>query len=325
MKMNFPQATNDTHRFSKAIAELASEARNLQQIVSLQQAAKMDDRYQKDLEDLEASIHSVEEKVKAMKYMTAQERTALKTLETLYHQSLEQNKLYKEMIRNVQDAAHESVGRRLSLSMPSTPISERSTGKENKSNIDLQQYFLNPTFPATPKQEHPESSRERSQNEANTLPSIPFLPRTPLTPLTNKFKDTWVASVPITEMEFSTIPKAIRGRITRSVVNDSLNEIENVVWTKYSVLQGQQSRHLFRLFWIRHKEMQNDEHGDHPWVSEQDLRSNCTFFRLGESTARSILAMLCSLRRLKQVPARKLQVTYILLQSLEDSGGNKEA
>jgi hypothetical protein len=62
--MDSPPAKKDAHRFTKAIAELASEARALQQIVSLQQAIKMDDMYQKDLEDLEANIHSVEEKVK---------------------------------------------------------------------------------------------------------------------------------------------------------------------------------------------------------------------------------------------------------------------
>jgi hypothetical protein len=254
-----------------------------------------------------------------MKYMTAQERTALHTLERLHHQSFEQNKIYKEMIRTFQSAAHGSVRKRLPLSMTSTtPKSERLTDKENKGNYDPQKHFINLANPVTPKRENSENLKERSQHDANPLPSLPMMPRTPLTPLINKFEEMWTPSLPITEQEYMTITKAIRGRITRSVVNDSLNEIEKVVWTKYSILQGHQSRHLFRLYWARHKEMQNDEHGDYFWVSEQDLRSNCTFFRLGESTARSILAMLCTLRRLKQVPARKLEVTYILLQNLEE-------
>ena len=48
-------------------------------------------------------------------------------------------------------------------------------------------------------------------------------------------------------------------------------------------------------------------------VSEQSLRENCAFFRHGESTARSTLQLLCSLKRLKQVPSKKSEVTYVCL------------
>lgn len=48
-------------------------------------------------------------------------------------------------------------------------------------------------------------------------------------------------------------------------------------------------------------------------VTEQDLREHCPFFRHGESTARATLAVLCSLRRLKQVPQKNRQVIYHLL------------
>lgn len=60
-----------------------------------------------------------------------------------------------------------------------------------------------------------------------------------------------------------------------------------------------------------------DESGDdnHTIVSitEQDLREKCAFFRHGESTARSTLLVLCSLKRLKQVPNKNRNVTYHLL------------
>lgn len=48
-------------------------------------------------------------------------------------------------------------------------------------------------------------------------------------------------------------------------------------------------------------------------VTEQQLREKCAFFRHGESTARSTLSILCSLRRLKQIPAKNRQVTYLCL------------
>ena len=49
-------------------------------------------------------------------------------------------------------------------------------------------------------------------------------------------------------------------------------------------------------------------------LSEQELRETCGFFRLGESTARATLAILCILKRLKQVPGKNMEVTYICLE-----------
>jgi hypothetical protein len=40
---------------------------------------------------------------------------------------------------------------------------------------------------------------------------------------------------------------------------------------------------------------------DLPFVSEQDLRDDCAFFVTGESTARAILQILRSCKRIKQV------------------------
>jgi hypothetical protein len=58
-----------------------------------------------------------------------------------------------------------------------------------------------------------------------------------------------------------------------------------------------------------------EESGDDTIISitEQDLREKCAFFRHGERTARTTLSVLCSLKRLKQVPNKNRQVTYHLL------------
>ena len=47
-------------------------------------------------------------------------------------------------------------------------------------------------------------------------------------------------------------------------------------------------------------------------VEEQELRQSCSFFRTGESTARSILLILRTLGRLQQIPAKHGEVTYIV-------------
>lgn len=52
-------------------------------------------------------------------------------------------------------------------------------------------------------------------------------------------------------------------------------------------------------------------HAGQYWVTEQELRTNCAFFRHGESTARGILSLLCSLKRLKQLPGKNMEITYI--------------
>ncbi len=63
----------------------------------------------------------------------------------------------------------------------------------------------------------------------------------------------------------------------------------------------------------RHKELRSEDHDGGPFVSEQEMRDSCAFFRSGESTARAILLILRSAKRIKQVFGRKSQVTYVWL------------
>ena len=63
-----------------------------------------------------------------------------------------------------------------------------------------------------------------------------------------------------------------------------------------------------------HRELSESiDHDGMPFVSEQEMRDSCAFFRSGESTARAILQILRSAKRLKQICGRKSQVTYALL------------
>lgn len=70
------------------------------------------------------------------------------------------------------------------------------------------------------------------------------------------------------------------GRISRAILNDALRELEA----------------LGRL-----------------QVTEHELRQKCAFFRNGEATARTILALLKELHRVKQEPNKNGEIVYWLL------------
>ena len=70
------------------------------------------------------------------------------------------------------------------------------------------------------------------------------------------------------------------GRISRAILNDALRELET----------------LGRL-----------------QVTEHELRQKCAFFRNGEATARTILALLKELHRVKQEPNKNGEIVYWLL------------
>ena len=140
--------------------------------------------------------------------------------------------------------------------------------------------------------------------------------------------------VPVTESEveehYRNIPFGMR--ISRLDLNDALEEIEQVLAKKIALeypikktpVHNQHhisSNSLQRRFdYLRQRQhgtavddIETEAHVGCWWVSEQELRENCPFFRHGESTARAILSLLCSLKRLKRVPAKNKEITYLWL------------
>lgn len=139
-----------------------------------------------------------------------------------------------------------------------------------------------------------------------------------------------IALCPITQTEFQQISKNIRGRITLSAVNEALADIQNVTQYKYTILSSRKTPRpsrstntntapsmstsmQYQQTVARHKELRSEDHDGGPFVSEQEMRDSCAFFRSGESTARAILLILRSAKRIKQVFGRKSQVTYVWL------------
>jgi hypothetical protein len=123
--------------------------------------------------------------------------------------------------------------------------------------------------------------------------------------------------------ELEAIPRTCRGRISLSVVNDALRDIATLhvkksnskrAWIGNSHAGMSQSKHPLASSNAYVSAKENLSHPEANFViSEQELRQSCSFFRSGESTARSILLILRTLGRLKQVPAKGGEVQYIVV------------
>ena len=117
---------------------------------------------------------------------------------------------------------------------------------------------------------------------------------------------------PITPSEFQSVPKNIRRRITLSALNEALSDIQKVTLHKYHHLCHSHSHSSRKgngnangngnsnvILNALHKDMLGGD--DMPFISEQEMRDDCAFFRTGESTARAILQILRSCKRIKQI------------------------
>ncbi|GAX10471.1 hypothetical protein FisN_21Lh170 [Fistulifera solaris] len=76
------------------------------------------------------------------------------------------------------------------------------------------------------------------------------------------------------ELELS-IPRTMRSGISVAMLNDALSDLEQLL----------------------------EQTGD-SWVTEQEIRQYCSFFRYGEATARAMLLLLCNLHRVTQRPEK---------------------
>ena len=120
---------------------------------------------------------------------------------------------------------------------------------------------------------------ERQTQQQNRPPLTDTLPQTLKTP-----NDTSIRLRRISRDEFDQVPRATRGRISVPLLNDALKDIESLCRRRRRFV-----------------------------IAEQEFRNKCSFFRNGESTARSILLILRSLGRLQQVPVKTGDATYTVV------------
>ena len=151
---------------------------------------------------------------------------------------------------------------------------------------------------------------------------------------------------PITKSEFENISKNTRGRMTLSTLNAALRDIQSCAQQKYNILSHHQNispvssglstpasyrqtlsthEYYLSITELSSSSMKSNNNNTNTtpskysssfqpyFISEQELRNDCLFFRKGESTARAILLTLRSAKRIKQVVGKKSQVCYVLL------------
>ena len=115
------------------------------------------------------------------------------------------------------------------------------------------------------------------------------------------------------DAEYNAVAKTVRGRLTLTSLNDAIKDINEVGEKKFRALAGVKGGKTSKKFMasvVKHREMLVDDHEGRFFVSEQDLRDQCAFFRAGESTAKGLLGLLRNMKMLKQVQGGGNVVTY---------------
>ena len=262
-------------------------------------------------------VTKLEEKVTALRTIVSEEKTALDKFETKLHQeATSQEHLIEQMSeamvqlgvlqeRNLDDSNNYSSGggnqaRSSSNNKKSGKGSRKSKSGRRRDSVDPRSMMMR-----TPSSEEDEDHQEVSLER-------------------------------VTAAELRQMPRQTLGRISLLDLNEALQEIENVCHKKMKAMPRKKKNHhgmpsssshtLQRRYDYLKQQRANDgdveveAHAGHVWVSEQELRENCAFFRLGERSARSTLTILCALHRLKQVPGRHTEITYICLTNNNDDG-----
>ena len=268
-------------------------------------------------------------------------------------ENIQQNLLQKE---NSQDAATKnwllSHNRRSSGSSNNSQHScrdqliEQEDGKQEESNSchssfqkDKNNSLSNPTFSATRTEEtiiatHQTIETTRNDASANPNPNPPQIKVETRASSTQRRRERSkqphltikIQIQPVTEEEYRTVSKNIRGRIHLTMLNAALEDIQMSIQRKYDALSSSSAFHSsYREIVSNHEyyssainlssivNSSSNSSSEPYFISETELRNECSFFRKGESTARAMLLILRSVRRIKQVIGKKSIVCYVLL------------
>jgi hypothetical protein len=297
-------------------------------------------KYRQELVKLDKLIANVEQKVIALREIINEENQALVKFETvLKDEAYEQDALIQEMLSLVMmmgsDTEEDSDdngrhGHTRVLQPRQQSLGNRSLWKSSidstKSSESLSKRRLrNSNFERGNNQDDDDSDKEDNHGHQGSDTGSDNHPH---------HRPSEIFFEPVTESEIleqkRNVPFGLR--MTRHDLNDAMEEIQQVVERKLAL--EERSSHQFqesrrtpsnslqrRADYLRQRHqgshggdaIETDAHNGYWWVSEQELRENCAFFRHGESSARGILSLLCSLRRLKQVPGKNMEITYLWL------------
>ncbi|CAJ1930268.1 unnamed protein product [Cylindrotheca closterium] len=279
---------------------------------------KDDTSHLAQLQSLDRAVTSIEQKVTALRSIVSEEKRAIAHFEGSLREECKAQQLAVENILQ----AYQEVQTNEQVIVPPKRKPESMTIPEETGPRSIP---VSSCISATHSETCNTSPIQRRRAEKTRRDSVdPRVDRNVQPAKNNPDEDdNQVSFALVTDKELSRISRNSRRRINLLDLNEALEEIEYVAENKFDSIPSQKSfssaSQQRRFEYLRqqrgssYQDIEVEAHQGHFWVSEQELRETCVFFRNGESTARAILSILCSLRRLKQIPGKKRQVTYLCL------------
>lgn len=335
--------------FSCTLHSLAADAAAVRQATSLahcigivtenhdQQTQAMNQDLLDNLIGLDEIVTGLEEKASALRQIVHEEKAALVKFEgELRREADEQAHFVGQLVEAMQQVVppRNSTGSESALDAGVSIDSESSDGSSLSAKRRSGGSRRDSVDPR--RQSNRSTERERSLSlpagEENMPPASIVLPR-----------------ISESELNDYRAKHAVMGprMLSRANLNEAIEEIEAVCQTQFEnsaalkTKQEQKQSHLSsgalqrRYDYLQKRQQKASSNStarksldashlsadsaemDPISVTEQQLREKCAFFRHGESTARTTLSVLCGLRRLKQVPTKNREVTYLCLPLLE--------
>jgi hypothetical protein len=268
--MDISQILSDTLSSISADSTALRQLANLASHVGVTEGNHVDEPVLGRLRNLDSAVSGLENKMKLLREIVNQEKNALDDLQALSEESQRQSERLKVI-------AHALEVQKENEALDS-PLTETLPVDDDTSDYNLE-------------------AKLTSRNPHDSMD--PHSTRSPAHHQIHLRR--------VTRNDLQSLPRTVRGRISLSVVNDAVVEIEYVCRTKYTLLARNRRKQLKHTI----SQTTEEEPSEEPWVSEQELRQSCAFFRSGESTARAVLSILRSLSRLKQLPSKNGEIIYV--------------
>ncbi|GFH49041.1 hypothetical protein CTEN210_05517 [Chaetoceros tenuissimus] len=276
------------------------------------------------LNGIHAILSQLESKVATIGQVLQEEKAAVQSLESTKASAMAQKKYLQNISQQLEDQDLYDL-------LPGNGLVQM--GKS------IGTLFGNERHQSSKKEGH-DSKVNPSYTQQTSTPSSTFNAKTPLHPSSSESSPSQnflqIKVRPIDQIEYAAIPKTVRGRFGLIALNEALTDIQKVIESRYHHLrqhssiwasQTKRSNHAILQSTPIHSTPAKNSHTYHPIVSEQEMRDNCSFFRSGESSARAILQILRSCKRIKQLflsqeDADKLDEMIIGGTSLRSVGRN---
>jgi hypothetical protein len=250
-------------------------------------------------------LSQVESKLSSMSLVLQEEQAAMKTLQHMKESALGQKYVIKDIRQNLEDQDLYDLLPGNGLLKMGFQLDSLGLLKARRPERNVSMESAATKVVSMSTQQGIDSSQPVSSLKTPSSKIVRKMNRTPGANHTTKHD---ISIRFISQDEFYSISRNIRGRITLSALNEALLDIQRVTENKYNILHhssrkmSSSSQISYQETCALHKEMlHNLIQKDVPFVTEQELRDSCAFFRSGESTARAILQILRSCKRIKQV------------------------